>query len=91
LPAGLSARHFGHSFASGAPQSPQNFLLDGFSAPHFEQRISAFPLRDLLGPDGCYIMFSDNRIAVAKNVEVRVFVLSARANTANQGLSLTTA
>src|SRR5215468_6864691 len=31
LPEGLSAPHFEQKFASGEPQSPQNFLSTGFS------------------------------------------------------------
>ncbi len=41
LPAGFSALHFGHGFAS-APIAAE-FLPTGFSVAHFQQRIARLP------------------------------------------------
>jgi hypothetical protein len=41
----LSALHFEQRFASGDPQSPQDFWPSGFSELHFEQstKLARFP------------------------------------------------
>jgi hypothetical protein len=48
----FSAPHCGHLAESADPHPPQNFFPAGFSDPHFEQRISAFPPPDERFEDG---------------------------------------
>jgi hypothetical protein len=77
--------------ANGDAHSTQNLALLGFSAPHFEQRISASPLRDPYSPSirsAAALFFLEARVVGGDALRKHVIPIS-RAQRLNQELRKT--